>query len=118
MANTLLLLQMLLLLAEKLPFYRIMYNLTSLKPFLPNTPLISRKDVARAILFKEGLTGYKFRSRYSRYAKRTIEKAVREITPVLNDKGSPIDENGNPTVSGGSPSAGTAKAKAKEAVTA
>jgi hypothetical protein len=48
---------------------------------------------------------------YGEATPEVLEKRLRELGPVLNDKGSPIDENGNPTVSGGS-QAGAAAAKA------
>jgi hypothetical protein len=52
---------------------------------------------------------------YGEASSENIEKSIREIAPILNDKGSPIDEHGNPTVSGGSQGAGVGKAK--EAIT-
>ena len=42
-----------------------------------------------------------------------IGKALKDLAPIVNDKGSPVDEFGNPTISGGSQSAGAAPAKVK-----
>jgi predicted GNAT family acetyltransferase len=39
-------------------------------------------------------------------ASSNLEKSIREIAPIKNAKGSPVDEFGNPTVSGGSQGAG------------
>ena len=42
-----------------------------------------------------------------------IGKALKDLAPIVNDKGSPVDEFGNPTISEGSQSAGAAPAKVK-----
>lgn len=64
-----------------------------------------------AVLLEVGKPGGEYRIlSHGDATPEALEKSIRELGPVLNDKGSPIDENGNPTVSGGSPSAGVAKA--------
>jgi hypothetical protein len=49
---------------------------------------------------------------YGNATPEALEKAIRDIAPIKNAKGSPTDEFGNPTVSGGAPA--TAAAPAKE----
>ncbi len=48
---------------------------------------------------------------YGKTTPETLEKAIRDIAPIKNAKGSPVDEFGNPTVSGGAPSAAAKPAK-------
>jgi hypothetical protein len=68
-----------------------------------------------AMLLEVGKPGGSYKTiPYGEATPEAIEKAVRDLGPVLNAKGSPIDEFGNPTVSGGSPAAGTGVAKAKD----
>jgi hypothetical protein len=56
-----------------------------------------------AVMIEVGKVGGAYKAiEYNKATPEELEKTIRSLGPVLNDKGSPIDENGNPTVSGGS----------------
>lgn len=80
-------------------------QLEKLKSFIPQ---FKTARVYMEVAKPEG--GYKIVDVPAKEFDQRFEKSLRELVPVLNDKGAPIDEFGNPTVSGGSQSAGAAKA--------
>jgi hypothetical protein len=65
-----------------------------------------------AVLIEVGKAGGDYRIlSHGDATTENLGKALRELGPIKNEKGAPIDEFGNPTVSGGSQGAGTAAAK-------
>jgi len=63
------------------------------------------------VMLEVGKTGGDYREIEYGKASDQLEKTLRDLAPIKNAKGSPIDEFGNPTVSGGSPSASAKEAK-------
>jgi hypothetical protein len=67
-----------------------------------------------AVLIEVGKPGGEYRIlSHGEASTENLGKALRELAPIKNEKGSPVDENGNPTVSGGSPAAGTTEGRTK-----